>query len=116
MNEVRTDRREPPRWQQPEGHDPDRVSLIRFGLIVAMALLLASLAPPGLVAASFSSLAFLAAILSALFAALGRESPLEPRLTRWDESAALLLLSMIGGAFVDPMEVEEAARAIGARS
>jgi len=79
--------------------------LWRLGLMVALTLLFASTAPAGLVLASFSTLSFLGAVgLTGLALALG-ESPWAPHLTRWDEAAALMVLSMAAAWLVDPQQV-----------
>ncbi|MBI1206407.1 MAG: hypothetical protein GC191_03855 [Azospirillum sp.] len=79
----------------------NQASLLRIGLMLAMACLFASTAPAGLVLASLSSLLFLSAIGIAALAAVIGEHPLAPHFTRWDETAFLMLSSMIISALVD---------------
>ena len=80
----------------------NRESLVRVGLMVAMALLLASSAPPNLVLAVFSGMLFISAAVAAAFAVFMRDDPFAGSFTRWDETAALLGLGMATGLLVDP--------------
>ncbi len=81
-------------------------TLVRFFAVIAISLFFASMTPPALVAATFSSLLFLGALASATIATLIGEAPLARHLTRWDEAAALLGASMIAGWMVDPIAVD----------
>ena len=89
-------------------NEPDRntQSLIRVGAIGAISLLLASVAPPGLVIASLSSLLFIGAMVSLAMGALQGERLCPDHLTRWDEAAIFLLASMIAAALVDAEEIQ----------
>lgn len=78
----------------------DRQSLVRFGLLVAVAFFVASTAPPGLVMAAFSGFLFFGALAAALVAGMVGERLLPPHLTRWDEALALLALSILLGWMV----------------
>lgn len=89
----------------------NRRVLTRFGLTAALTVFLASTMPQPLIAASLSSLSLLAGLVLAGLAALLRERPNGPVLNRWDESAALLALSLLAGFFVDPAAVTEALQA-----
>lgn len=97
------------------GREPDdgrrtefnRRSLISVGLAVAFAVLISSVMPAPLVAATFSEICFFGALGIGVVAAMRRE-PIwgAPVLTGWDRSAMLLLLSQVAGLFVDHAEVE----------
>lgn len=92
--------------------DPESRGVVtRVLLIIVLALFLTSLAAPELRAATFHSLVFLAALISALVALFTGQRVNAPTLTRWDEAAAFLLLSIIAEQFVDPEVLREAARA-----
>lgn len=86
----------------------NRDSVIRVGLMVAIAFVLASTSPANLVVAVFSGLLFISAVVAAVFAMLMRDKPMAPHFTRWDETAALLGISMATGLMVDPMLLEQA--------
>lgn len=88
--------------------EPDRntQSLIRIAAIGAISLVLASIAPPGLVVASLSSLLFIGAMVSLAIGALQGERLFPDYLTRWDEAAILLLASTIAAALVDADEIQ----------
>ena len=73
----------------------NQASLLRLGLFVSIALLVGSTTPPGMLFAVVSSMLWVGAIVSALVAAfLAEKAWRAPHLTRWDESAVLILLSM----------------------
>lgn len=95
--------------------DPHRLreSGMRVAVMVFLALLFALMAPPGLGLATFSSLTSLAAIVVAVMGTVHGEQLAPDRLTRWDEAAALMLLSMFSGALVDPAAVESAVATAG---
>ncbi|SDE08741.1 hypothetical protein SAMN05421720_103137 [Rhodospira trueperi] len=88
----------------PDGHrdDMNAASLLRLGLFGSIAFLIASTLPHDLMAASLSSLLWIGAMISAMLAAFVGESLTAPHLTRWDEAAVLVLLSILLGWFVDP--------------
>ena len=88
-----------------DGPDRNAQSLIRVATIGAICLLLASMAPPGLVAASLSSLLFIGALVSLAIGALQGERLFPEHLTRWDEAATFFLTSMMVAALVDADEV-----------
>ena len=82
--------------------DPNLEALCRLGLVVALALLVASFYPGAMMAAvlcgAFTAGAFATAILAML-----RREPVEVRqLTLWDEAAVLQLLALAAKAFVRP--------------
>ncbi|WP_404378395.1 hypothetical protein [Caenispirillum salinarum] len=87
--------------------DFNRRSLISVALAIAFAVLVSSVMPPPLVAATFSEICFFGALGIGVVAAIRRE-PIAgaPVLTGWDRAAMLLLLSQIAGLFVDHAEVE----------
>lgn len=86
----------------------NRDSLIRVALMAALALALASAAPPPLAMAVLSAILMIGASVAAGVALLRREVPLAPHFTRWDEAAALLGLSIAAGLMVDPVALEQA--------
>lgn len=83
-------------------------SLLRLGLMVAIAFLFATSAPPPLTLAVFSSMALVSAMVISVFALLFREQPWSPHFTRWDEAAAMLGLSLLTSLFVDPAALQAA--------
>ncbi|KAA5605742.1 hypothetical protein F1188_08955 [Roseospira marina] len=87
-------------------------SLLRLGLFGAFALLVASTMPPTLMLATFQSLVWIGAIVSALVAAFRGEALQAPHLTRWDEAAVLMAASLLMGAFVDHKAVMQNAEAL----
>ena len=88
-------------------HDgPDRqahnaASIIRFAIMACAAVFGASFAPAGLTLALMSSLFLIGAMASGFAAIVVRERVWADHLTRWDEAAALFVLSGIAGMFVD---------------
>jgi hypothetical protein len=86
----------------------NRLGAIRLGLIVAVCAWLASLMPDGLFASTLSSMLAVAALISALLAAIVREPLWPPRMTRWDQASVLLALSMLAGWAADPDAAAEA--------
>jgi ABC-type multidrug transport system permease subunit len=101
------------------GSDPlalrNRQSLFRFAAMMMIAALIAASAPSALAAAAFSSLLFMGAMIAAGFALITGDPTSGPHLTRWDEAAALLALSLFTGFFVDQAAVEEAVRQMQAQ-
>jgi hypothetical protein len=94
--------------REPKAAASSRRGLIRLGLIVAICFFFASMMPAGLIMASFSSLAMLGALATAVFAALLREPVWADHLTRWDQASLLLALGLLAGWTVDPHAAAEA--------
>ena len=86
----------------------NRQVVVRSGLMLALTLVLASTAPAGLVAATISGLALMAALVVLMFAMITSERIGSPHLTRWDECAVLLGVSLAAGFMVDPVALEAA--------
>ena len=86
----------------PDQQARNATSVIRFGIMAFAAVFGASFAPAGLALALMSSLLLIGAIASALAAGFAREHVWSDHLTRWDEAAALFVLSGVAGMFVDP--------------
>ena len=86
----------------------NRAGAIRLGLILAVCAWLASLMLGGLFAPTLSSMLTVAALISALLAAITREPLWPPRLTRWDQASVLLALSILAGWATDPDAAAEA--------
>ncbi|MGH6913730.1 MAG: hypothetical protein ACREH3_08505, partial [Geminicoccales bacterium] len=86
----------------------NRAGAMRLGLIVAVCVWLASLMPDGLFAPTLSSMLTVAALVSALLAAITREPVWALRLTRWDQASVLLALGMLAGWAADPEAAAEA--------
>jgi len=86
----------------------NRQSLVRVALMTGVSAALASMAPAGLALASFGSLLLVGSLVAAGFALVTAERPMSMHLTRWDEAAALLGLSILVSAAVDPMAAEQA--------
>ncbi len=94
-----------------DGVDPrqrNQESLVRVGLMTALAVFFAALMPPVQMAAMATSLLQIGAFVSIVMAARQGERLGAPHLTRWDEAAALMLASMLAGTFVDPDAVAAA--------
>lgn len=81
-------------------------SMMRFALMMAIALVLTSTAPLPLALAVFSSTTLVAAFVLGAMALMFRERVDAPHFTRWDESLAMLGLSMLAGMFVDPAALQ----------
>ncbi|MGF1562655.1 MAG: hypothetical protein ACFB3T_10810 [Geminicoccaceae bacterium] len=77
-----------------------RSTLVRFVVLLALALAFSSLAPPDLFAATLSSLLFYAGFFTGLFALIGQEPLPADRLSRWDMAAAFIAASLLAGFFV----------------
>ncbi|WP_119458711.1 hypothetical protein [Rhodospirillaceae bacterium SYSU D60014] len=75
--------------------DPNIDSLIRCGLAVALCLCLASFYPWELVPAVLSLFLLLAALGISLVATVCEERLDPPHLSRWDEAAACMALSLL---------------------
>lgn len=87
----------------------NRATLLRVGFLFALAMLVASTMQPVFFAGSLSSMLFFGAIGAVIVALFLRERPLGgDRLTRWDEAAILVLLSLVAGSFADPEAMQAA--------
>lgn len=93
----------------------NRLGFIRVGVMAATTLVLASFAPAGLAIATFGSLALISSIVIATFAMIYGERTNAGHITRWDEAAAMMGLSLAAGLFVDPAAVEAAIAEAGLR-
>lgn len=81
-------------------------TLLTVVLTAALALVLASTYPLGVMPVVLSSLLFWGA-LGGVLLALWRQEPIDAgHLTGWDQAAMLLALSLLAGFFVDPAAVE----------
>ena len=83
----------------------NRGALVTLLLLCTVMLLVASALPPVLVPPALSQLLAYASLAAVIVAALRRESVFAGHLTRWDQAAALLALSLAAGAFTDPASV-----------
>jgi len=97
------------RRRNPEGDFGYQASLLRVAAVFAFALFVASHLPPVLIAPMMQKILFLGALAAVTIGVLLQENPLAPVFTRWDEAAALYLMSWVAAAFVD---VQGAAAAI----
>lgn len=97
---------------EPDIKARNMAGLIRLGLVIGVSLLFASLGPPALVPSALSAFLSVGAMAAALLAALSRESTAAAHLTRWDEAALLLALSIGAGWFADPDAVAAAVEAL----
>jgi hypothetical protein len=88
-------------------------SLIRFGLMFAIAFFLASGSPAEALPAALSSLLSLGALVAAGLAAVTGDRIHADHFTRWDEAAALLFAGMVAGTFVDPQALAGGAAPMG---
>lgn len=87
----------------------NRATLMRVGFLVAVAALLASTMQPVFVAGTLSTMLFFGGIGAMIVAAFLKERPVgENHLTRWDEAAMLVLLSLVAGSFADPEAMQAA--------
>lgn len=93
---------------------PSEAALWRLGLFLSFALLLSSVMPAGLVAATFGALVKIGALVSVAVAMVLREPLWVPFVTRWDEAAILFLVGGLAGLFVDPELVIQALAEHGA--
>ncbi|MCB9946431.1 MAG: hypothetical protein H6842_01235 [Rhodospirillaceae bacterium] len=89
-------------------HTHNAASMVRMAVMGGAALFGASFAPPGLALAVMSSLLLIGAMASGFAAIIVQERVWEEHLTRWDEAAALFLLSGIASAFVDAAALGQA--------
>ncbi len=80
----------------------------RLGIVVALAVFMASVMPPALVAPALSSLLSFFAIASGLVAAFTSERLFADHFTRWDQGAVLMALSLLAGFFIDPDAMQAA--------
>lgn len=80
-------------------------ALWRLGLFLSFAFLVSSTMPEGLFAASFSALSQTGAFVAAFLAIFLSQKPFSPRLTHWDEAAALFLVGGLVGLMADPETV-----------
>ena len=98
--------------EEQERQARNTTALVRFALLFGVALVIASSAPPAFFAATFSSFLFVFSVGSAIAAGLARDALFAPTLTRWDQAAALMAISILAKFFVDPVTLQEAARAL----
>ncbi len=106
------------RDERPDKRAPDhqvhnRRVFTRLGIMAAVALFMASAMPPALVAPALSSLLCLFAVASGMVAGLTSERLFADHLTRWDQGAFLLALSILAGLFVDPEALRVAVEQAG---
>lgn len=89
-----------PRQGETSLAERNRQSLFRFAVMGLLSVALAFTAPAGLWIEAFSSLLFIGATTAAVVGGFQGEPLLNaPALTRWDEAAALLALSLLAGWF-----------------
>ena len=110
MSPISDHHSEPQEEQQRQARNNH--ALLRFAILLGVALAIASAAPGALFAASFSTFLFVFALGSAISASFVREPVLAPNLTRWDVAAGLMALSILAKAFVDPAVVQQATGAL----
>ncbi len=87
--------------------DPNMPSLLRLALFLVIALVMSLTMPHDLFAYGFSGMLGFGAFISALTASFVREKVRAPHLTRWDESAVLMAISLLVGFFVDPQVIAQ---------
>ncbi|MBK1665005.1 hypothetical protein CKO38_11110 [Rhodospirillum rubrum] len=99
--------------QRPEpgqgpGHtiDPNIPGMLRLAVFLGFALIVARTMPDGLLPHALASLLNFAALASCLVASLRHEPIWQDHLTRWDEAAVLMAVSLLAGAFADPQVLE----------
>lgn len=87
----------------------NRATFLRVGLLFAVAMLIASTMRPVFFAGTLSTLLFFGSLGAAGAALFLHERPMNQRhLTRWDEAAMLLLVSLLVGSFANPQAMQEA--------
>ena len=91
----------------------NRAAILRVALVTAFTLFLASFAPAGLFLFTWMGLLQLGAMVAAVAGLVERRPLRDASFTRWDEAAALYVISFGAGAFVDPQVVEAARTAAG---
>lgn len=75
--------------------DPNLDRALHCGMLVAACLCLASFAPPALMPLAAAGLLHSAAIAMVIVAILEEDGFRAPTLTRWDEAAACLMISLL---------------------
>jgi len=98
----------------PDGLSPEgirqarnRGAMIAIGLTAALALFVASFMPKPLIAATLTDLLFFGAIGAAVGGMLRRDPLFAGFLTGWDQSAVLMVLSVMSGWVVDQNAVSQ---------
>lgn len=97
-----------PTEPEQERQARNNMALLRFGLMLGVAILIASAVEAAFFAPTLSSFLFIFAVGSGLAAAFAREPVLAEHLTRWDQAAGLMLLSLLAKAFIDPEVLRQA--------
>lgn len=111
MSPISDHHSEPQEEQERQARNTN--ALVRFALLFGVALVIASSAPPAFFAATFSSFLFVFSLGSAIAAGLARDAIFASVLTRWDQAAALMAVSILAKFFVDPaITLQEAAGAL----
>ena len=93
--------------EEMERQARNNAALMRFAILLAVAVTIAAMAPSALFAATLSSFLMVFSIGTALAAGLARDSVRSPFLTRWDQAAGLLFLAILAKAFVDPVALQQ---------
>ena len=88
--------------------------LLRVAAVFALSLLFSSQLPHVLVPVAMAQMLGFAALASAAVALLTRQPVMAPRITPWDEAAALLAMSLLAGMLVDPDAARDAVEALKA--
>lgn len=92
-------------------HLNNRASLMRFLVVLVMAVLVAASVPPAMAAATANTFLFIAAISFFAIGMIAGERALSPWLTRIDVGTWLMALSFLAAGFVDPVAMEQAMQA-----
>lgn len=111
----RTDRHDTAR-NRPGAENRHYALVLEAGLIAALCVFFASLAPGVVFAAALSSLLSTASLLVGAVALLRMERPTVTALSHWDVALALLALSIAAGWFVDPQAISAFVEAQGLAS
>lgn len=90
-------------FQRLWANDANRPSLLRVGAAVSISTVLAILIGGAAGPAAVSTLLWLAALVSVAAGAIAGERVSEDRLTRYDEAAILMMLSLVFGLMVAPV-------------
>eukprot|EP00752_Nemacystus_decipiens_P000276 g276.t1 len=97
----------------PEDAEARNTAILRgTALLTALCVLLATPQPDPLFAPMVSAYLFAASAAAMLWALIGRQRPLSPTLTRWDQAALLLAGSLFAGLFTDPDAARQAVESL----
>jgi hypothetical protein len=104
MRSIRTGHRDSTEDNGDHATAANDSALLRVVIVVMLSGLLTLGIPDGVRLPALSALLFCAAFVTAAAAAITGDSPFPHRLTRWDEAAALAMLSLLVGWLSDVLD------------